>query len=177
MQSQARFTSLLALAATTVLVLACGIGFGDEEVETELFKSIEVGPAVAGEPTTITLEYARQYPVALEVKCDLLSVADIPSPTPLATATISPAERIRTPEPTEPPIPRVRPTPKNKVMEIFGMTLEANDEGGPVGEATPILGVEERRFFAPAAGDYTVWCYTPADQNNSIFEPLTVSPQ
>ena len=32
----------------------------------------------------------------------------------------------------------------------------------------------EQRFFAPEPGDYVVWCYTRADQNNAIFEELTI---
>ncbi|MCI0890454.1 MAG: hypothetical protein J4O04_06580, partial [Chloroflexi bacterium] len=105
------------------------------------------------------------------------SVNDLPIETPPATETVSPLALRRTPEPTLPKIPRVRPTPKNKVLEILGTTLQPNEDGGPTGTATPELGTIERRFLAPAPGDYVIWCYTPVDRNNAIFQELTVLPQ
>lgn len=163
------------ICAISLFLLACGIEFGEAADDTEILKSITIqGEIVPGEPITLVLEYAQQYPVKVVVKCDLLSVEDIPTETPLPTGTVSPLAIRRTPEPTLPKIPRVRPTPLNKVIEILGTTLEPNEDGGPVGEATPVLGTIERRFFAPEPGDYVVWCYTKVDQNNAIFEELTV---
>ncbi len=154
---------------------ACGIDFGEASGETELFKDLTIdGPIVAGESVSLSLSYARQYDVALEVICDLLSVEDIPTVTPLPTGTVSPLAVFRTPEPTLPNIPLVRPTPTNKIRKIFGTTLQPNESGGPVGEATPVLGTFDWRILAPGPGEYVVWCYTPLDLNNAIFEDLTV---
>ena len=165
------------LSAVALMFVACGIGFGEEPKETELLKEITIEePVIAGQAVTILLDYAQQYPVRVEVKCDLLSVNDLPTNTPLATRTVSPLALRRTPEPTLPNIPRVRPTPKRKVLEILGTTLQPNEEGGPTGTATPELGTIERRFLAPEPGDYVVWCYTPVDQNNAIFQELTILP-
>ena len=163
------------LGTIALLVAACGIDFGEASSETEIFKGLTIdGPFVAGEPLTVTLSYAQQYAVALQIKCDLLSDEDIPTVTPLPTGTVSPLTLRRTPEPTLPRIPLVRPTPTNKVREIFGTTLQPNEEGGPVGEATPVLDTIELRFFAPEPGEYRVWCYTPRDLTNAIFENLTI---
>ena len=64
-----------------------------------------------------------------------------------------------------------------RVAGIFGDTLPPNDSGGPVGEATPRAGVFERDFQAPdLPGRYVVRCYTPLDENNVIFEDLTIRP-
>lgn len=154
---------------------ACGIDFGEASPETEIFKGVTIeGPLVPGEPLTLTLSYARQYPVGILVRCDLLTKEDVPTVTPLPSATLAPLAERRTPEPTLPHIPRIRPTPTTKLFEILGTDLEPYDEGGPVGEATPVLGTIERRFLAPDPGEYVVWCYTPADLNNAIFEDLTI---
>lgn len=161
-----------------LLFVACGIGFSEEPAETELLKEITIEePVISGQETLMALDYAQQYPVDVEVKCDLLSLDDLPTETPLATETVSPAALRRTPEPTLPKIPRVRPTPANKVLQILETTLEPNEDGGPTGTATPELGTFEGRFVAPAPGDYIVWCYTPLDQNNAIFQELTVLPE
>ena len=107
----------MALAALSVLMLVfigCGIGFGEEPEETELLIEVTIEePVIAGQAVTVLLDYAQQYPVEVEVKCDLLSVNDLPIETPPATETVSPLALRRTPEPTLPKIPRVRPTPKN----------------------------------------------------------------
>ena len=169
--------ALVVLSALALIFVACGIGFGEEPKETELLKEITVEePAIAGQAVTILLNYAQQYPVRVEVKCDLLSVNDLPTATTLAAATVSPLALRRTPEPTLPEIPRVRATPKNKVLEILGTTLQPNEAGGPTGTATPEVGTIERRFLAPKPGDYVVWCYTPVDRNNAIFQELTILP-
>ena len=166
----------LGLICTLSLVFwACGIEFGEAADDTEILKSVTFqGEIVSGEPLTIVLDYAQQYAANIEVICDLLSVKDIPTVTPPPTETVSPLSIRRTPEPTLPRIPRVRPTPVNKVMKVLGTTLQPNEDGGPVGEATPVLGTIEQRFFAPEPGDYVVWCYTPVDQNNAIFGELTI---
>ncbi len=167
--------AIAVLGMVALLAAACGIDFGEASSETEIFKDLRIdGPFVAGEPLKVTLSYAQQYPVALAIKCDLLSVEDIPTVTPPPTETVSPLDLRRTPEPTLPRIPLVRPTPKNKVREIFGTTLQPNEDGGPVGEATPVLDAIELSFFAPKPGEYLVWCYTPRDLTNGIFEDLTI---
>ena len=167
--------AIAVLGTIALLAAACGIDFGEASSETEVFKELTIdGPFIVGEPLTMTLSYAQQYDVNLEIKCDLLSVEGIPTVTPLPTGTVSPLAVRRTPEPTLPRIPLVRPTPTNKVREIFGMTLEPNEDGGPVGEATPVLNAIEHRFFAPGPGEYLVWCYTPRDLTNAIFEDLTI---
>ncbi len=163
------------LGTIALLAVGCGIDFGEASSETEMFKDLKVdGPFIAGEPLAMTLSYARQYNVAVPIKCDLLSLEDIPTVTPLPTGTVSPLVLGPTPEPTLPRIPLVRPTPTNKVREIFGITLQANEDGGPVGEATPVLDAIEHSFFAPEPGEYLVWCYTPRDLTNAIFEDLTI---
>lgn len=170
-RSRVGVAALIAMLAAGLA--ACGIDFGEASTETDIFKDITIeGSFVPGEPLTVTLSYARQYPVEVRVRCDLLTKADVPTATPFPTATVSPLDP--TPEPTLPHIPRVRPTPRTTVLEIFGDTLEPYEDGGPVGEATPVLGTLERRFLAPAPGDYVVWCYTPADLNNRKFEDLTI---
>ena len=167
--------AIAALGMFALLAVACGIDFGEASSETEIFKDLKIdGPFIAGEPLKMTLSYARQYDVKLEVKCDLLSVEDIPTVTPLPTGTVSPLALGPTPEPTLPIIPLARPTPTNKVQEIFGTTFQPNEDGGPVGEATPILDALEHRFFAPGPGEYLVWCYTPRDLTNAIFEDLSI---
>ena len=172
---------VVALAVFSVLMLvlvACGIGFSDEPEGTELLKEIIIEqPVIAGHLSTVFLDYAHQYPVDVEIRCDLLSTIDLPTVTPRATETVSLAGLRRTPEPTLPVIPRVRPTPKNKVLEILVLAVTANEDGGPTGTATPVLTTVERHFVAPKAGDYVVWCYTPLDQNNAIFQELTVLPE
>ncbi len=172
---------VVALAVFSVLMLvfvACGIGFGEEPAETELLKEITIeGPVISGQAITMRLDYAQQYPTKVEIKCDLLAGNDLPTATPAATETVWPPLLRMTPEPTLPKIPRVRPTPKNKVLEIFGTTLQPHQGGGPTTTATPELGSLERRFVAPEPGDYVVWCYTPLDQNNAIFQELTVLPE
>ena len=165
------------LSVMMLVFVGCGIGFGEEPAETELLKEITFeGPVIAGEAVTLLLDYAQQYPVEVVVKCDLLSVDDLPTATPTATETVWPPLLRMTPEPTLPRIPRVWPTPMNKVLEILGTTLQPNEDGGPTGTATPELGTIERRFLAPKPGDYVVWCYTPVDQNNAIFHELTILP-
>lgn len=159
-----------------LLATACGIDFGEASNETEIFKDLTIeGSFVPGGSLAVTLSYAQQYDVKLKIQCDLLSVEDIPTVTPLPTGTLSPLTLVHTPEPTVPRIPLVRPTPTNKLREIFGTTLEPNNDGGPVGEATPVLGTLEMRFRAPEVGEYLVWCYTPLDLNNAIIEELTVT--
>ncbi len=172
-----RVGALAILSVLALVFIGCGIGFGDEPTDTELLKGITIeGPVTSGQTVIMLLEYAQQYPVGVEIKCDLLSVDDLPTVTPAATETVWPPLLDLTPEPTLPSIPRVRPTPKNKVLEIIGTTIEANQDGGPTGTATPESGTIERRFVAPDPGDYVIWCYTPVDQNNAIFQELTVLP-
>ncbi len=170
--------ALLVLSVLMLLFVACGIGFGEEPTGTELLKEITIEePVISGQSTLMVLDYAQQYPVDVNVKCDLLSLDDLPTETPLATETVSPAALRRTPEPTLPKIPRVRPTPTNKVLQILRTKMQPNEDGGPTGTATPELGTLKRRFVAPKPGDYVVWCYTPVDQNNAIFQELTVLPE
>ena len=161
-----------------LVFVACGIGFGAEPEGTELLKEIVIEePVFTRQAVSVVLQYAQQYPAEVEIKCDLLSVDDLPTTTPPATETVWPPLLRMTPEPTLPKIPRVRPTPKNKVLEILTKRLEPNEDGGPIGTATPELGMIEARFVAPEPGDYVVWCYTPVDRNNSILQELTVLPE
>ena len=174
-RSARSWLAIAILGLLALLVTGCGIDFGEASTETEIFKDLTIeGPIVAGEPVEVSLKYAQQYDVSLEIKCDLLSTEDVPTVTPLPTETVSPLILRRTPEPTLPGIPLVRPTPRNKVQEIFGTTLRPNENGGPVGEATPVLEIVDWRFFAPAPGEYVVWCYTTLDLNNAIFEDFAV---
>ena len=171
-------TVLAVLSVLLLVFVACGIGFSEEPPETELLKEIIIEETVlTGQTVRVVLDFAQQYPARLDIKCDLLSQDDLATATPLPTATAPPGGLRRTPEPTLPAIPRVRPTPENKVLEIFETSLEPHEDGGPTGTATPALGSIERHFIAPEPGAYTVWCYTPVDQNNSLFQELTVLPR
>ncbi len=173
-----RVAALVFMSALMLLFVACGIGFGEESTGTELLKKLTVEePVISGQPTLMVLDFAQQYPVEVEIKCDLLSLNGLPTETPLATETVSPGTLRSTPEPTLPKIPRVRPTPPNTVLQILRTNLQPNPNGGPTGTATPELDELERRFIAPEPGDYVVWCYTPVDQNNAIFQKLTVLPE
>ena len=168
--------ALLVVVLAGLIALGCGIDFGEASEETEVFKDVSIeGPFIAGEPITLSVEIAQQYPVDLLIRCDLLTMEDVPTVTPTVTETLSALAPRRTPEPTLARIPRVRPTPVNKLMEVLGTTVQPNAQGGPVGEATPVLETLERRFLAPEPGDYTIWCYTPADLNNGIFQDFSVA--
>jgi hypothetical protein len=124
----------------------------------------------------MTLEYAQQYPVAIDVECALFEIEPEKTPTPesAATATSTPTNGL-TPTPVR--IPKPRSTPANKILDILAETLVANSVGGPVDEATPVPGVFERDFFAPERpGKYVVHCFTPDDDNNGIAESITIKP-
>jgi len=155
--------SALALALT-----GCGIRVGSEEQGTELFKRLTVeGDFHAGGALKLTLEYEQPYPVTVDVACELLFRDFKGTPTPLP----SPG-----PAPTV-PIPNPEPAPVNKVLDILAQALPRNENGGPVGEATPIAGTIEREFAAPAVpGRYSVRCLTPRDRNNAIVERITIEP-
>ena len=160
----ALFVSGLMLA----LLTACGITLSSGEDETELFKELTVdGEFRVGGTLSLTLSYAQQYPVAVDVACELLLVGFKGTPTPKPTP--------GTPPPA--PIPNLEPTPVNKVLDILAQALPQNEQGGPFGEATPVLGTIERSFAAPAlAGRYTVRCITPRDENNAISKRITIAP-
>ena len=165
-----------ALFASGLLVLiltACGISLGAGEEETEIFRSLTVeGDFRLGGSLRLILEFAQPYPVAVGIKCDLLAVDREPTPTP---ETAGAPEGERTPTPAA--IPRVRPTPANKVQDILEETLRANPEGTPVGEATPVVDTITSSFTAPdRPGRYVVRCFTPADPNNAIFQEITIAP-
>jgi hypothetical protein len=162
---------LIASSLTLLVLAACGISFGAEKDETELFKQLTIaGDFHAGGRLTARLQYTQQYVVAVDIACDLLKPNANWTPTPSAvpgpTAT-----------PTEVRIPRVPPTPKYKVEELFTDILPPNGKGGPVDEATPVPGTIEHGFTAPRTpGTYAVRCYTPADVNNAITEEFEVLP-
>ena len=166
--------ALFAFGLFALIVTGCGISFGASESETEIFKELTVeGDFRPGGSLTMTLEYAQQYPVTIDVECALFEIEPEKTPT-AATATSTPASEL-TPTPVR--IPNPRSTPVNKVVDILAETLAANPEGGPVDEATPVPGVFERDFFAPErSGKYVVLCFTPDDDNNGIAESITIKP-
>jgi len=178
-QQRRAFRWLLGVFAVSgILALtgaACGIDYGTASEETELFKQLTVtGDFTPGSLLTMRLDWEQPYPIDVEIRCDVLSEYAQPTATPEGSP-VPPDVAERTPTPT-PRIPRERPTPKTWVQDIPGDTLESNDEGGPVDEATPTSGTLERRFRAPVLpGKYFARCYTPQDENNAIFEEFTLS--
>jgi hypothetical protein len=154
-------------ALAAVALAGCGVSFGSGPDETERFKDLTVvGAFVPGGELTLTLEYMQQYPVTVDVSCDLLRLDLPPAPTrtPGPTATPTPAS-----------IPKVRPTPRSKAADILLHTLPEHRDGGAVGEATPVAGTLRHTFGAPAEpGRYAVRCYTPRDENNVISERITI---
>lgn len=153
---------------------ACGIDYGTASEETEVFKKLTVtGDFTPGSLLTMTLDWEQPYPADVEIRCQVLFENAQPTATPEGSP-VPPGVAQRTPTPT-PRIPRERPTPKNWVQDIPGHTLQSNDEGGPVEEATPTSGTLERRFRAPGVpGRYFIRCYTPQDENNAIFQEFTL---
>ena len=165
--------ALFASGLLALVVTACGISLSAGEEETEIFRELTVeGDFRLGGALTLALEYEQPYPVNVAIKCDLLALDRAGTPTP---------EPTEGPEvegtPTAAAIPRVRPTPANKVQDILEETLGPNPEGGPVGEATPVVDTLTRSFTAPdRPGRYLVRCFTPADQNNAVVEEITIPP-
>ena len=169
--------ALGALALLALIGLACGISLGAAERDMDIFVDLTVeGDFTRGGDLLLILEYSQQYDVAVPIWCDLLWANEDLIPTPNATATPT-ATLEADVTPTSLPIPRRRPTPVTKVVNIFNDVLSANEDGGPVGEATPAPGVIQRAFQAPSVpGEYVVRCFTPGDANNVIFEDLPVLP-
>lgn len=170
-------------ALLAVIFAACGISFSAEPEETELFKRLSIdgdsapgdGGFTPGAPLALLLEYEQPYTVPIQVRCDVLEVDPPPTPdytpTPLIVLGI-----LVTPDPTIVNIPRIYPTPSNKVIDILIMDIPANPDGGVAGEATPVPGTIELRFFGPERpGRYIAKCFTPLDVNNVIFEEFTIS--
>ncbi len=168
---------LIGLALCAVVLAACGIGFSEEPEETELFKSLSVdGVLLPGEPLTLALEYEQPYTVAIDVRCDVLDADPDPTATPAVTATPYAGRSDITPPPTVVRIPRVRPTPVSKVLDILAQEIPANADGGVAGEVTPVPGRIEQRFFGPEApGRYWARCFTPLDVNNAITRGFTIA--
>ncbi|MCH8025160.1 MAG: hypothetical protein IH866_00065 [Chloroflexi bacterium] len=168
-----------ACALLAVIFAACGISFSAEPEETELFKRLSVesdsGDFAPGEPLTLLLEYEQPYTVRIEVRCDVLEVD--PPPTPDYTPTpIIVLGILITPVPTAVSIPRIRPTPSNKVIDVLIDAIPPNPDGGIAGEATPVPGTIEERFVGPEQpGRYIAKCFTPLDVNNAIVEEFTIS--
>ncbi len=162
--------ALLVSSVAGLLFIACGISLSSGASETELFKRLTVaGDFHPGGPLGLRLEFARQYTIPVDVACDVLDPNKKRTP---AASTLGP---VGTPTPAA--IPRVRPTPAQKVFDIVLGSIPANPEGGPVGEATPVSGTLEQAFQAPAVpGQYVVRCYTPRDENNVISTRITISP-
>lgn len=172
-----------AFALLAAIFVACGISFSAEPEETELFKRLSIdgdsapgaSDFVPGTPLTLLLEYEQPYTVLIQVRCDVLEADPPPTPdhtpTPLIVLGI-----LITPEPTAVNIPRIRPTPFNKVIDVLVEDIAANPDGGIAGEATPVAGTFERQFLAPdRPGRYIAKCFTPLDVNNAIREEFTIS--
>lgn len=166
----------IGLGLCAVVLVACGIGFSEEPQETEIFKSLTVdGVFLPGEPLTLVLEYEQPYTVAVAVQCDVLDADPDPTATPAVTATPFAGRPDITPPPTIVRIPRVRPTPVSKVLDILVQEIPANEDGGLAGEATPVPGEIEQRFFGPEEpGRYVAKCFTPLDVNNAITRSFTI---
>jgi len=160
--------ALLALLLGLAVLTGCGIRLSSGSDTTELFKGLIVqGDFRAGGRVSVTLQYAQPYPVTVDVACDLRHAHFRGTPTPQpAPGTTTPARLAYPP-----------PTPVNKLFDIVGWTIPVNTDGGPVDEATPILGSFEHTFIAPQEpGRYVVKCYTPRDTNNAISRNITIVP-
>jgi len=169
-----RLGAILSLGFLSILLLACGISYGEDESGTELFKRLTIeGERRPFANLTLVLEYEQPYPTLIDVQCDLLEVESEATPRPSVTPTATLPEGVT---PTPPPIPKPRPTPRHRLATLVGEGLPENPEGGPVDEATPISGSIRKEFRSPEfAGRYSVWCYTPADENNGIVRQFTIS--
>ena len=179
--------ALLSSALITIIIAACGVSLDAGEEGTETFNRLSIaGDFRAGGSLSLTLEYQLQYPVTVLVACHVLAPRPLATPTPKPTPTLPPELETVLPAlpsltpriaPTVIHIPMAKPTSTRKVAEILTEQLPPNPEGGPVGEATPVLGTIERDFTAPdQPGRYTVRCFTPADENNRIDEKITIAP-
>ena len=165
-----------AFALVAAIFVACGISFSAEPEETELFKRLSIdGDFAPGGSLTLLLEYEQPYTVRIQVRCDVLEADPPPTPdhtpTPLIVLGI-----LITPEPTVVNIPRIRPTPFNKVIDVLVDDIPPNPDGGLAGEATPVSGTLKQRFVGPEQpGRYIAKCFTPLDVNNAIIEEFTIS--
>jgi hypothetical protein len=175
-----RRATLIRLGALPVLLgaavlIGCGISVDAGDPETEVFRDLELdGEFVTGGLLNLSLYHAQIYTVPVNINCEVIAVDDSLVPTPIATATETPTLAPGV-TPTSLPLPAPRETPENRVMDFMVDSLQPNEEGGPVGEATPVLGSVEFEFRAPdLPGDYVLRCYTPQDDNNSISEPFTI---
>ena len=178
---------LLACCLLASVFAACGISYGSDSSETELFKSITVdGAFVTGGRMTIELTYEQPYPAALDVVCALVAREGQDHPAkPPATNTPNPDI-----EPTPPAIPPPPATPRHKVLDILEDTIPANTSvttepgtpeefvfkpGSNDNPLTPVPGTLNGEFTAPEEpGLYAVRCYTPADANNTMAKEFRI---
>ncbi len=73
---------------------------------------------------------------------------------------------------------RNAPRAERQVAHIPEKPLAVNDNGGPVGEATPIAERLEQQFTAPERpGRYQLDCYTVGEEDNDIERIITISPE
>lgn len=62
----------LAAPLLTVVLAGCGVRFSDPEPGTEFFASLVVtGSRVASEPMTAVVSYTQNYPIEVELVCEL----------------------------------------------------------------------------------------------------------
>jgi|CXWL01.1.fsa_nt_gi hypothetical protein len=62
----------LAAPLLTIVLAGCGVRFSDPESGTEFFESLVVsGGRVAGEPMTAVVSYTQNYPIEVELVCEL----------------------------------------------------------------------------------------------------------
>jgi len=134
-----------ALLFLTLLAAGCGVSFGADSDETEIFEALRIeGDLAPSASLRLKLDYKSQYPVAVIVGCRVLRDGEGKR-----------GERV--------------------VAEILTEAIPANTNGGPVGEATPEAGSLERAFIAPGQpGRYLVECYTVDDDNNAIEEEMRI---
>lgn len=67
-----RLPAISLLLALAVLTAACGVAFGDAPEGNEFFKSATVsGDMRAGVTLSGTVRYASNYPVAVEISCEI----------------------------------------------------------------------------------------------------------
>ncbi len=60
-----------------------------------------------------------------------------------------------------------------RLGEVYNFQIAANQNGGAVGDVTPVPGSIEGGFAGPTPGHYTLVCATVQDENNKIETAFT----
>jgi hypothetical protein len=72
MRAVRRFHRAALLLPLALILAGCGVRFSDPEKGTEFFERLVVtGSGVAGEPMTAVVSYTQNYPIEVELVCEL----------------------------------------------------------------------------------------------------------